>query len=293
MLTRQWKSPSNSRRIRALTRKWAGRMALYVTIICVCAAIAFPLYWLVINALIPGKEVFRFPPAFWPREFRWAAYQEIMALHPIMTWLKNSVVVSFGTALFALIFIIMGAYALSRHGWPGRTLLAIGLLSTQMIPATVLVIPIFLIFRRIGLVDSHLGLIAVDTALIVPVATWILKGAFDKIPDEISDAARVDGCTEFVVLTRIMLPISLPALVAASVIAFFTAWDEYVFASTFIISQSLRVFSVGLATFIGEMATPVDLIFAAASIFVIAPLIFYAVVERYLISGLSAGAVKG
>ena len=277
----------------ASARKRAERIALYVTIAFVCLVIVFPLYWLVLNALIPGRELFRYPPAFFPQSFRLNAYQEIIELHPILTWLKNSVIVSSGTVLLALILEIMGAYALSRRGWPGRGLLAMGLLSTQMIPAAVLVIPIFVIFRRAGLVDSHLGLITVDTALTVPVGIWILKGAFDTVPEEIADAALVDGCTELGVLIRMLLPLSLPALVAVAVIAFFTAWDEFVFASVFIVSQSLRVFSVGISTFIGEMATPIDLIFAAASIFVIAPLIFYATVERYLLSGLSAGAVKG
>ena len=139
----------------------------------------------------------------------------------------------------------MGAYALSRHGWPGRSLLAMGLLSTQMIPSAVLVIPIFVIFRQAGLVDSHLGLITVDTALTVPVGIWILKGAFDTIPEEIADAAFADGCSELGVLVRMMLPLSLPALVAVAVIAFFTAWDEFVFASVFIISQSSTRFLGG------------------------------------------------
>ncbi len=276
-----------------IARKRAGRIALYITIALVCLVIVFPLYWLVINALIPGREVFRYPPAFFPQSIRLDAYREIIELHPILTWLKNSFVVSAGTVLLSVLLEIMGAYALSRHGWPGRRVLAVGLLSTQMIPSAVLVIPIFIIFRQVGLVDSHIGLITVDTALTVPVGIWILKGAFDTIPAEIADAALADGCSELGVIVRMLLPLSLPALVAVSVIAFFTAWDEFVFASVFIISQSLRVFSVGISTFIGEMATPVDLIFAAASIFVIAPLIFYAIVERYLVSGLSAGAVKG
>ena len=276
-----------------IARKRAGRIALYITIALVCLVIVFPLYWLVINALIPGREVFRYPPAFFPQSIRLDAYREIIELHPILTWLKNSIVVSAGTVLLSVLLEIMGAYALSRHGWPGRRVLAVGLLSTQMIPSAVLVIPIFIIFRQVGLVDSHIGLITVDTALTVPVGIWILKGAFDTIPAEIADAALADGCSELGVIIRMLLPLSLPALVAVSVIAFFTAWDEFVFASVFIISQSLRVFSVGISTFIGEMATPVDLIFAAASIFVIAPLIFYAIVERYLVSGLSAGAVKG
>ena len=274
-------------------RNLALRVALYATVILICVAILFPFYWMVINSLIPGKESWRFPPAFFPRAFRLDAYKEVLSLHPVLVWIKNSIVVSSGTTLLALALEITGAYALSRRGWPGRGLLALGLLGTQMIPSAVLVIPIFIIFRRWGLVDSHLGLITVDTALTVPVGIWVLRGVFETIPDEVRDAALVDGCTELGVLTRIVLPLSAPALVAVAVIAFFTAWDEYVFASVLILSQSLRVCSVGLSTFIGEMSVPLDLMFAATTIFVIAPLIFYTLVERYLIPGLTAGAVKG
>lgn len=274
-------------------RNLALRVALYATVILICVAILFPFYWMVINSLIPGKESWRFPPAFFPRAFRLDAYKEVLSLHPVLVWIKNSIVVSSGTTLLALALEITGAYALSRRGWPGRGLLALGLLGTQMIPSAVLVIPIFIIFRRWGLVDSHLGLITVDTALTVPVGIWVLRGVFETIPDEVRDAALVDGCTELGVLTRIVLPLSAPALVAVAVIAFFTAWDEYVFASVLILSQSLRVCSVGLSTFIGEMSVPLDLMFAATTIFVIAPLIFYTLVERYMIPGLTAGAVKG
>ena len=288
-------SPALFRRRWTRIKKLALRVALYVTVVSVCVVILFPLYWLVVNSMIPAgtREAFRYPPAFFPKTFHLDAYKEVMWLHPILVWLKNSIVVSSGTALLALTLEIMGAYSLSRRGWPGRNLLAMGLLGTQMIPATVLVIPIFIIFRRVGLVDTHIGLVIVDTALTVPVGIWVLRGVFETIPKEVCDAALVDGCTELGVLTRVMLPLSTPALVAVAVIAFFTAWDEFVFASVFIISQSLRVFSVGISTFIGEMATPIDLIFAAGTIFVIAPIIFYALVERYLIPGLSAGAVKG
>lgn len=274
-------------------RNLALRVALYATVILICVAILFPFYWMVINSLIPGKESWRFPPAFFPRAFRLDAYKEVLWLHPVLVWIKNSIVVASGTTLLALVLEITGAYALSRRGWPGRGLLALGLLGTQMIPSAVLVIPLFIIFRRWGLVNSHLGLVTVDTALTVPVGIWVLRGVFETIPDEVRDAALVDGCTELGVLTRIVLPLSAPALVAVAVIAFFTAWDEYVFASVLILSQSLRVCSVGLSTFIGEMSVPLDLMFAATTIFVIAPLIFYTLVERYLIPGLTAGAVKG
>lgn len=269
------------------------RLALYLCVIAVSLAFIFPLYWMIFQSMIPGNEAFRFPPYLFPSNLRFDAYVKVVQEHPILLWMRNSLIVSLGTTVLTLAMGITGAYALSKRGWRGRSGLGFGLLVTQMVPSALLVIPIFIIFRNFGLLNSQAGLIIAHSALTVPIAIWVLKGFFENIPNEIHDAAVVDGCTELGVLARIVIPMSAPALVAVSVIAFFTSWDEYVFSSLFVQSQTLRVFSVGISTFIGELTTPIDLIFAAATLFVIPPLVFYGLIERYLISGFSAGAVKG
>lgn len=282
---------SNSKRLSPLYI--LQRVGFYLLIILICAAFAFPLYWMLVTAIIPGREAYQYPPKFIPDSLRLDAFQQVFAERPVLLWTRNSLFVALSTTLATLALSIPGAYALSKRGWRGRAGLGIGLLLTQMVPAALLVIPIFIIFRNIGLLNSHLGLVVAHSALTIPIAIWVLKGFFENIPSELRDAAVVDGCTELGVLVRIIIPISTPALVAVSVIAFFTSWDEFVFSSVFLQTQSLRVFSVGISTFIGELATPLDLIFAAAVIFVIPPLVFYALIEKYLIAGFSAGAVKG
>jgi multiple sugar transport system permease protein len=269
------------------------RIGLYACVIFVSFAFAFPLYWMIVSSIIPGNQAFRFPPYFFPSELRLDAYIAILQQRPIFNWMLNSLVVALGTTVLTLFMSITGAYAISKRGWRGRRGLGFGLLLTQMVPSALLVIPIFIIFRNAGLLNSQPGLIIAHSALTVPIGIWVLKGFFENIPSEIHDAAVVDGSTELGVLTRIVIPMSTPALVAVGVIAFFTSWDEYVFSALFIQSQSLRLFSVGISTFIGELTTPIDLIFAAATLFVIPPLVFYGLIERFLISGFSAGAVKG
>jgi multiple sugar transport system permease protein len=271
----------------------AKRIGLYVSVILVCFAFAFPLYWMIVSSIIPGNQAFRFPPHFFPSQLRLDAYIAILEQRPIFTWMLNSLVVSLGTTFLTLVLSITGAYAISKRGWRGRRGLGFGLLLTQMVPSALLVIPIFIIFKNVGLLNSQPGLVIAHSALTVPIGIWVLKGFFENIPTEIHDAAVVDGSTELGVLARIVIPMSTPALVAVGVIAFFTSWDEYVFSALFIQSQSLRLFSVGISTFIGELTTPIDLIFAAATLFVIPPLVFYGLIERFLISGFSAGAVKG
>ena len=285
--------PISSKRKGLALGSLGQRLLLYLIVVFVSTAFVFPLYWMIVQSIIPGNQAFKYPPYFFPSFLRLDAYKDVIQQHPILIWLGNSLIVSLGTTLLTLTLSITGAYALSKRGWRGRIGLGFGLLITQMVPAALLVIPIFIIFKNVGLLNSLWGLVIAHSALTVPIAIWVLKGFFDNIPTEILEAAVVDGSGDFGVLTRIVIPMSKTAFVAVGVIAFFTSWDEYVFSQVFIQAQSQWVFSVGISSFIGELLTPIDLIFAAATLFVIPPLVFYGLIERYLIAGFSAGAVKG
>jgi len=286
-------SATPRQRQRRFSKILGRRILLYAAVILICAVFIFPLYWMVLISIIPARDAFKFPPYFFPSHLRLDAYIDVLRQQPILIWAKNSLIISLGTTALTLVLSIPGAYALSRRGWRGRAGLGFGLLITQMIPSALLLIPIYIIFKNLGLLGSLQGLIIADSALTVPIAIWVLKGFFDNIPSEVLEAAVVDGCDEIGVLVRIVAPMSTTAFVAVGVVSFFTSWDEYVFSSTFVTSQSLRVFAVGISSFIGEMTTPIDLIFAGSALFVIPPLVFYLLVERYLIAGFSAGAVKG
>lgn len=269
------------------------RALLYLTVVALCAAVLFPVYWMLLTSIRPTKYTISYPPSFLPEEIRWTAYTELFRTIPIALWLRNTAVVSFGVTALCLALSILGGYALSTYRFRGRVLFGFALLGSQMLPEALLVIPIFIIFRQLNLLDSLQGLVLADAAFVVPIGVWILKGFFDTIPLEVREAALVDGCTHLGVLWRIVLPLSAPALVAVSVVAFFDGWNEYLFASTFITTSELRVAPVGLASFIGELATPLELVLAGATVFTIAPVIFYLVMQRYIVSGLTGGAVKG
>ena len=178
---------------------------------------------------------------------------------------------------------------------PIRRLLLYGAVTLvcAMVPEALLLIPIFIIFRRAGLIDTLPGLVLADAAFIVPVGVWILKAFMDTIAREVREAALIDGCGPLALLWRITLPLSTPALITVCVIAFFDGWNEYLFASTFITSADRRLASVGLASFIGELATPVELVFAATAVFAVPPVLFYFLMQRYFVSGLTSGAIKG
>ena len=271
----------------------ARRLALYATVLAVCATLLFPVYWMFVTSLRPTRYTITYPPAFLPEEIRWEVYVELFQTIPISTWLRNTTIVSIGVTALCLILSIFGAYALSSFEWRGKSLFGFSLLGAQMLPEALVVIPVFVIFRQLGLLDTLQGLILADTAFILPVTVWLLKGFFDTIPREVREAALVDGCGPLGVLARIILPLSAPALVTISVIGFFDGWNEYLFASTFITTAGLRPATVGLASFIGELATPVELVFAATAIFTVPPMVFYFLMQRYIVSGLTGGALKG
>ncbi len=269
------------------------RAALYLTVLFVTALVLFPVYWMFVTSLRPTRETIVYPPKLLLHSVHLAAYKELFQTVPIVTWLRNTIIVSTGVTAITLVLSVCGAYALSDFRWRGRAIFGFGLLVAQMLPEALLVTPIFIIFRRLGMTDTLHGLILTDAAFVVPLGIWILKGFLDTIPREVREAALVDGCTPWGILWRIILPLSTPALCAVSVIAFFDGWNEYVFASTFITSAGLRPATVGLSSFIGELATPVELVFAATALFTIPPIIFYFFMQRYLVSGLTGGAVKG
>ncbi|MBI3976760.1 MAG: carbohydrate ABC transporter permease [Chloroflexi bacterium] len=273
--------------------RWLRRLALYTGVLVVCGVVFFPIYWMILTSIRPTRYTMSYPPGFLPKETRWQAYVELFQTIPIATWLRNTFFVSIGTTLICLTLAIAGAYALSRFRWRGRTIFGFALLATQMLPEALLVIPIFIIFRQLGLIDTLPGLALVDAAFVAPIGVWILKGFFDTVPDEVCEAALLDGCGHLGVLWRIILPLSLPALVAVGVVAFFDGWSEYLFASTSITTAERWVASIGLASFIGELATPIERVLAGATVFTVPPILFYLLMQRYIVGGLTGGAVKG
>jgi len=188
---------------------------------------------------------------------------------------------------------IVGAYALAGRRWRGQNLFGFLLLTTQMLPEALILIPLYATIDKLQMKNNLPTLALVDTAFVLPICIWILKNVFDTIPTEIRDAAMVDGCTRMGMLWRIMLPISAPGLVSVGVVAFFHAWNEYLFAASLLTDKKLYPAPVGLAQMISMIDTPIDKLMAGGLVFSIFPVIFYLLMQRYIVAGLSAGAVKG
>jgi len=276
--------------MRAQSWQHALRM---LAVLALLGVAVFPIYWMFVTSLTPSGELFAETPNLLPRLSEMAVYREVFDTIPVAIWLRNSFLVAAGTTVLSLMLAILPAYALSRFRFYGLALLGFALFATQMLPEAMLVVPLYAIFGKLALLDTLVGLVLANTAFTVPVITWILKGAIDGVPIEIEEAARMDGCSRIDIVLSTVIPLIAPTLAAASVIAFFHGWNEYVFAQTLISSEGLRTASVGLASFVGELSTPVHAVMAVGVIYTLPAVFFYLLVQRYVVAGMMAGSVKG
>ena len=277
--------------------RWTQHIPLYLVVIAFCVITAFPIYWMIVSVLQPVKLSLQYPPPLFPQAINPNAFSEIFQVENnpdrVDIWIGNSVALASMTTIISLLLSTLGAYALAGRRWRGQNLFGFLLLTTQMLPEALIVIPLYATLDKLHLKNSLPTLALIDTAFVLPICIWILKNVFDTIPGEIRDAAMVDGCTRMGMLWRIMLPISAPGLVAVGVVAFFHAWNEFLFAASLIGDKKLFPAPVGLAQMISMIDTPIDKLMAAGLVFSIFPVIFYLMVQRYIVAGLSAGAVKG
>lgn len=288
----------SSRSASAARKRQAGKIGWAVLTTVVVAITFFPIYWMVLSTIQPTKYSTFFPPPLIPRGANLSVFSTLFSKYPIWSWLWHSTIVALGATAICIVLSILGAYAISSFRWRGRAIFAVFLLLTQMLPEALIVVPIFRIFTHFpvtgwDLRNNYAGLSLLDAAFIVPVTVWILKNLYDTIPNEVREAAYVDGAGPMRVLVQIMVPLTLPGLVAVGVVAFFYAWNEYLFAQLLTTDNTMYTASVGLGQMKTMLDTPIELQLAAGLIFAVPPVLFYVLMQRYIVAGITAGAVKG
>lgn len=255
-------------------------------------AAAFPVYWMLVASLQSGKDVFVYPPRLTPNLAEWRVFERLFATQPMLLWIGNTALVAGGVALLSVLLAIPAAYAFSRFRFRGSRLIQFLLLLTQMLPSTVLIVPLFILFRQLHLLNTRTAIVLAQGALVAPIAVWIIRAFIDAIPEEVEEAGLIDGCSPLGVLWRITLPLALPAVVASLAMSFFEAWNVFVYALTFAPDRELWLTSVGLASWIGELTTPVEIMMSGAVVFTLPSVIVFLVLQQRLVGGLSAGAIK-
>ena len=254
---------------------------------------AIPFYWMVATSLKPDKEIYGYDATLIPQNPTLANYVTILRDTPYMLFLRNSVTVAVASTLLSIVAAALGAYAIARLSFPGRALMARGLVATYLVPSSLLFIPLFALFSSLHLTDSLTGLTLAYLGADVPFCTWLLLGYFRSVPVELEEAALVDGCNRISALIRIVLPLALPAIVVVIFFSFTRAWNEFLYAHVFTSTNQARTITTGLANFMNEDVFFWGPLMASTIISAILPVAMFLILQRGVVQGLTLGGVKG
>jgi len=252
-----------------------------------------PFFWMISTSFKPIQEVFSRPPSIIPQNPIISNYINMIFETSFPYFMRNSIIITTFTTIIAMVVALSTGYGISRFKFRGKTFFSAGLIAVQMFPPMMLLIPMFIIMRRLGLLNSHLSLIIAYGSFAIPFCSWMLKGYIDTVPISIEEAALIDGCSRLQVIYRILIPVIGPGLVTVSMFAFVLAWREYLFALTFSRTETMRTLTVGLALMQGQHGTVEwGQIMAGSVITTIPPLLFFLYIEKYIVKGFTMGAVK-
>lgn len=253
----------------------------------------YPITQIVTIALRPGDQLLSTSLAIVPHGATLANFRILVLETPFLRWVANSTLIALAVTATGVALASTAGYALSRFRFLGHSSMLNGLLVTQMFPATMLLLPLYLILVKLHLINSYLGVVIIYSATALPFCIWQLKGYYDTIPLSLEEAAGIDGATRWQAFTRVILPLASPALAITALFSFMTSWNEYIVAALMLQDVELFTLPVGLKMFQSNMSTQWGLYAAGALLVSIPVVVLFLVLSRYLISGLSSGAVKG
>ena len=274
-------------------RKFAFWVFHYAVISVYVLVALFPLYWLLKVSVTPNNLLYSEGVRMWPSHMTLDHYLSVIHHTDFPLFFRNSVIVAAGTAFFTTLFAAGAGYAFSRFVFRGKFWLIGLMLITQMFPLVMIIAPIFRMFAPLGLTNSLTGLIIIYTAFNVPFAAFLMQSFFDAIPRELEEAAMIDGATRFGALRQIVLPLTMPGIAATLGFIFTAAWSELLFALMLNSKQDTTTFPVGLLTFVSKFSVDFGQMMAAGVLALIPVCIFFFLIQRHLVQGLTAGAVKG
>jgi multiple sugar transport system permease protein len=260
-------------------------------------ATLLPMAWMLITSFKSQFAATQYPPEFWPSNPTLGEYVRLLSPRnevgrEFLQYLLNSVFVSTATTILGVVVAVPAAYAFSRFRFPGRNLLFFAVLARNMFPAVVFLMPLFILMRWLGLVNTHASLILTYLTFGLPLSIWLLKGFYDNIPIQLEQAARIDGATRFQAFLLIVMPLSSPGIIATAIYSFILAWNEYVYALTFLNDKSSLTLPVGLQRFFTEYATNWPGLMAASFIMSVPVVVLFLILQKYFVRALTEGAVK-
>jgi len=274
-------------------RNPAQKLLIYLVLLLFCLFAAFPVYWIVLTSLKSARDVYNTAEILLPVRLNLSNYVGVFKQYQIARWIEVSTLLALVSTFFALIVGILAGYSLTHFRYRGRHVLAIAVILSYVIPKGLLFIPLFLVLNQLGLVDTFGGLVLAHETFSVPFCTWLLYGYFKTLPAELVDSGRIDGCSPVGVLTRILLPLAAPSVATAAIFSFTTSWNEFLYAATLITGKGLKTLPLGIAGFLRADTYNWGPMMAAATLAIIPMVLLFVLLQRYVVQGLTIGAVKG
>ena len=281
-------------RLQRRLRKAAYLAGLFIAMLIIC----LPGLWIIISSLRPTVEIMAKPPVWIPQELSLEAYRSMFSGVgqggiPVWDYFRNSLIISITSTAIALVIGMSGGYAFARFRFPGKSAVFLGLMLTRSVPGVALSLPLFMVYARLGIIDTHFGLILTYVALNVPFTIWLIDGFFRQVPKDLAEAAQIDGCTRWQAFWQVEFPLAGPGIASAGIFAFLTCWNEYALASQLTRSVDSKTLPVGLLDYTSEFTIDWRGMCALAVVMIIPALALTFIIQKHLVSGLTFGAVKG
>ena len=271
---------------------WPISIARHAVLLLFVAWAVWPILDVISISLRPNDQLRTTNWQFIPENWTLDAYVELFTKQPFPRWLANSLLVSLTVTATGVALASVGGYAFSRFRFVGRGSMLIAILTTQMFPATMLLLPLYILIAKLGLINTFLGLSVFYVSTALPFCIWQMKGFYDTIPQSLEEAARIDGCSQWDAFAKVILPLATPGLVITALFSFMTAWSEYIVAAQVLQDRQLFTLPLGIKSFQASMSTQWGLYAAAALLVSIPVVVVFLLLSRYLVSGMTLGAVK-
>ena len=278
--------------MRTKSKKLLAGIGTYITLGLFSVVVLLPILWMLSTSFKIESETIIIPPRWIPETFTIEAYQRLWEEYPFLTYFKNSIIIVLGSVIVSVAFACLAGYGVTRFKFKGKKGFTTFLLVTQMFPSIMLLIPYYKVLDTYGLNDSLLGMTLVYISFTIPFCTWMMIGFFKTIPTSLDEAAIIDGCSRWKVFLKVILPLTLPGIASSAIYAFITVWNEYMFAQTLLISPELKTLPLGIAELNGFYKILWNDMMAASVIASIPLVILFVFMQKYFVSGLTAGAVK-
>jgi multiple sugar transport system permease protein len=285
---------NSSARVKKHLLKAGHLIGLFLAMLVIC----MPGIWIVLSSLRPTVEIMAKPPVWIPHELSVDAYVSMFSGIgkggiPVVEYFRNSLIISVTSTVIAIVIGMAGGYAFARFRFRGKSGMFLGLMLTRTVPGIALSLPLFFVFARLGIIDTHFGLILAYVALNIPFTIWLIDGFFRQVPKDLAEAAQIDGCTRWQAFWQVEFPLAGPGIASAGIFAFLTSWNEFALASQLTRSVNSKTLPVGLLDYTAEFTIDWRGMCALAVVMIIPALTLTFIVQKHLVGGLTSGAVKG